>query len=94
MLYLHAVMLEKENKLLAEQVADRITSYYPRCHRVNEYSFLLFSDDISEQIATKLGIASSDLTKRSGGLVFKLTDHYYAGYASPHLWEFLDKGKP
>ena len=82
---LHAIVLTEENN----QVVKRIEKHYPRFYSVNEKAFLVRTEDISEQVAVKVGIKGDDRIDEVLGAVFRLNGAH-AGYAARSLWEWLE----
>ena len=81
---LHAIVLQQENA----QVAARVEEHYSLNYTVNEKCFLVRTDDISEKVATTVGIKGDKQLPEALGVVLKLNGSY-AGYASSGIWEWL-----
>lgn len=82
---LFAVALKRSN----QEVADRIEEHYPnpRHYRLTDTFFLLESDELTRDIATKIGVRDEPRASRGNGAVFKITTH--AGYTDEALWEWI-----
>ena len=82
---LHAIVLVDEN----DQVVNRIAEHYPLSCKFNEKVFLVrTTEEISEQVAFKVGVKGDDRIDDAMGAVFKLNGAY-AGHAPSSLWEWL-----
>lgn len=81
---IHNIVLQEEN----DQVLNRIVKEYPNHYQINSTSFLVSTDEISEKVATRIGIVGDDRIKDSSGIVFRLNGAY-SGYASRAVWEWL-----
>ena len=87
-MHLHAIVLVDEN----DQVANRIAEHYPLSRQFNEKVFLVRTEEVSQQVAVKVGIKGDDRIDDALGAVFKLYGAY-AGHAPSSLWEWLDSGE-
>ncbi len=86
---LHAIVLVDEN----DQVVNRIAEHYPLSCKFNEKVFLVrTTEEISEQVALKVGVKGDDRIDDAMGAVFRLYGAY-AGYAPSSLWEWLRSGE-
>lgn len=81
---IYAIVLTEANA----EVQQRIAREFPKYYKLNETSFLVRSDEISERVAVSVGIKGADQVKDATGVVFKLKGTY-AGYAQNSLWEWL-----
>ncbi len=86
MKFLHAAILTEPHSGFHQSLLDA----YPDAYKLNDNTFLIRSDKLSNEISKDIGIG-----EESGptGAVFKLNGTY-SGYASSSLWEWLkiDKG--
>jgi len=83
---LHAIVLEKESR----QVAERIAAHYPKHYRVNDACFLVRTEDISSKVAANAGIDGADESAGATGAVLKLNGAR-SGFADSALWEWFDE---
>ena len=60
---------------------------------MNDRTFLVASDEITENVTVKAGIKGDDRIENSRGAVFRLNGAY-AGYTVKSLWEWLSDHEP
>jgi len=83
---LHSIALEAPN----DQVVARIKQHYPSFYRISDTCYLVRSDEVSAQVADKVGLSDPPLPGATGA-VLRLNGAR-GGYASLSLWEwFLDE---
>ncbi len=75
------IVLGKTNS----EVINRIKDAYPDYYELSDTTFLVSSDQISQNISKNIGIGENKL-----GVVFKL-NKAYSGYFKRSLWEWLDQ---
>ena len=80
------IVADKQDEVMKQRLQDNYPDNYP--YHENDRVFLVRTNDITEEIAAKLGIIGDDRT--SNGAVLKL-DKYYAGHTSNVIWEWLEK---
>lgn len=80
---MHTITLEAPN----DQVVERIKAHYSRFYRISDTCYLVRSDDVSSQVADKIGLGTPPL-EGALGAVFRLNGSY-SGFASPSLWEWV-----
>ena len=85
---LHMIVLTSPN----ENLASRIQETYPDSYEVSQTCYLVQSKDITQKVATAVGIKGKNRVADSSGAVFRLSGAY-AGYASRALWEWLDQAE-
>ena len=85
---LHMIVLNSPN----EDLASRIQETYPDNYEISQTCYLVQSKDITQKIATAVGIKGENRIAHASGAVFKLNGAY-AGYASRALWEWLDQAE-
>ena len=85
---LHAIVLVDEN----DQLANRIAEHYPLSFQINDTVFLVRTEEITEQVAVRLGMKGDDRIDDALGAVLKLNGAY-AGHAPRTIWEWLDSGQ-
>ena len=84
-MFLHAIVLTAPS----DGIAERINQHHPKHYRMNHTVYLVRSDDISEKIATDIGLKGERQVEGATGAVFKLNGTY-SGYAPTSLWEWLE----
>ena len=80
------IVADKQDEVMKQRLQDNYPDNYP--YHENDRVFLVRTNDITEEIAAKLGIKGDD--EITNGVVLKL-DRYYAGYTSNVIWEWLEK---
>ena len=81
-----AIVLREPN----QQVLDRVDAEYPDNFRLSATFSVVASDELSETVATKVGIKGKDQAPDVSGAVFMLRGPY-SGYTTRSLWEWLGK---
>ena len=79
-----AVVLREPN----EEVRNRLKAEYPGHYRLSPTFALVPADEVSEDIAIKVGIKGDERARNVSGVVFKLQDAW-SGYTTQSLWEWL-----
>ena len=77
-----------ENPLHAEAAAC-VRDQFPEAYQLNERTFLVRSNRLSNQVAESVEIKSQD--RRFSGAVLRIHPEHYAGFTSKDLWEWLDE---
>jgi len=83
-----AVVLDEPNP----EVAARIQDQYPGHYRLNDTLFLVSSHEVAEKVAQAVGITGDQSSHLQSGVVFRL-NHYYSGFTSRTLWEWLEQAE-
>lgn len=84
-MFMHAIVLSVPNN----GVVERIREKHPRHYQVNPTVYLVRTDEISERIATEIGLKGETRVEGATGAVFKLNGAY-SGYAAKSLWEWMN----
>lgn len=84
----HMIVLTKPN----DAVVSRIQEVYPDNYQITQTCYLVQSKNITQKIATTVGIKGEDRIDNASGAVFKLNGAY-SGFASRSLWEWLDQAE-
>ena len=84
----HMIVLTKPN----DAVASRIQEAYPDNYQITQDCYLVQSKDITQKIATTVGIKGKGRVDDASGAVFKLNGAY-SGFASRAMWEWLDQAE-
>ena len=80
---LHSIALETPN----DQVVERIKEHYPNFYRINDVCWLVRSEDVSSQVADKVGLGEPRLGGATGAVMRLNGSH--AGYATMSVWEWF-----
>jgi len=83
-----AVVLDAPNASAAARVQDQYPDHYP----LSDTLFLVKSDDVAERVARAVGITADESARIQSGVVFRL-DHFYSGFTSRALWEWLEQAE-
>ena len=81
-----AVVLREPN----QQVLDRLDAEYPDNFQLSRTFAVVSSDELSQSVATKVGIKGENRAPGVSGAVFILQGAY-SGYTDRSLWEWLGK---
>ena len=81
-----AIVLKEPN----QQVLDRVDKEYPGSFRLSPTFAMVSSDELSERVATKVGIKGENQAPEASGAVFMLRGAY-SGYTTRSLWEWLGR---
>ena len=84
----HMIVLSRQN----DAVVSRIQEAYQDNYEITQTCYLVLSNDITQKIATTVGIKGEDRIDDASGAVFKLNGAY-SGYAPRALWEWLDQAE-
>ena len=84
----HMIVLSRPN----DEVVSRIQEAYRDNYEITQTCYLVQSKDITQKIATTVGIKGNDRIDDASGAVFKLNGAY-SGYAPRALWEWLDQAE-
>lgn len=84
----HMIVLSRQN----DAVVSRIQEAYQDNYEITQTCYLVLSKDITQKIATTVGIKGEDRIDDASGAVFKLNGAY-SGYAPRALWEWLDQAE-
>ena len=78
-----AVTLTRKN----DAVKERLNELYPNHFQLTNTLFFLTSNELTHEIATKIGIRDEPRVPRGNGVVLKF--NAYAGYTDKALWEWM-----
>ena len=84
----HIVVLTRPNADVVARLAER----YPDHHQVTETCYLVQSKEITQGIATSVGLKGEDRVDDAAGVVFRLNGAY-SGYTERALWEWLGQAE-
>ena len=84
----HMIVLTEPN----DAIAARIRETYPNSYEITQTCYLVHSQDITQKIATSVGIKGANRIPDAAGAVFRLRSAY-SGYADRALWEWLDQAE-
>ncbi|MCY4053930.1 MAG: hypothetical protein OXE98_08635 [Hyphomicrobiales bacterium] len=70
----------------SDENGRKVTELYPGAYKHDTQIFFVRSGEVSEVIASKLGIKGED--RDTAGAVFKISSAY-SGYTNKSLWEWL-----
>ena len=81
-----AMVLREPN----QQVLDRLDAEYPDNFQLSPTFAVVSSDELTQSVATKVGIKGENQVQGVSGAVFILQGAY-SGYTDRSLWEWLRK---
>ena len=81
-----AIVLREPNK----HVQGRVDAEYPTCFWLSPTFAVVATDELTEKVATRVGIKGDDRVPDASGVVLMLGGPY-SGYTDRSLWEWLKK---
>ena len=79
------VALRQENAEVEKRIVDHYRSY-----KMSPTCILVASEDLSEEVATRIGIKGQARIETALGAVFRLNGAY-SGFTKKSLWEWINK---
>ncbi len=75
-----------------EAVKVKIANTYHDYCRIADNCFLISSTEISDEVATSIGLKGTNRIEGANGIVFKLNGSY-SGYSYRTIWDWMDRAE-
>ena len=75
-----------------QKIQQRIKAEYPDHFKISDYCYLVSSNEISRDIALRIGLKGKDRIEDSLGIVFRLNGAY-SGYYYKSAWEWIKQAE-